>query len=498
MKFKKFICFLLTSLIVVGTVGCGEKQTIPSLTQDSEQNNSASITREVKKDQQSVFLGEWGTAAITTDGTLYTWGDNVTDTLGIDSVSNSNDEVPTPTALLSDAKSVYLSNGIPGAITASGDLYVWGYTEIELDLGTDGIQPTPVKLMSDVSSFSQFDNSYAVLTTNGDLYMWGSNEFGQIGTGSTDDQRTPVKILTDVVEVDLEHNHTAAITKNGDLYTWGENGGIIGNTSLENQLTPVKVLENVVDVESDFDYTVALTEKGDLYAWGYCGHLGGSYMDVKEAAPQKILSGITFINETDGHFVFITSQNDFGTLHYDSSAHLTRVTEKIVSDARFVRTRKGCYAVITNTGDLYTGGGSWNNYGILGNGTDEIPDEPTLILSDVKDVKFSDDSCAALKTNGDLYTWGCNRNGQIGNGTTLEQLSPLKIMTNIAWFDTRYSPDFYSNIDCEGMAAITTDGDLYLWGGGVTPNDFSTVSGVSSDNPLIPVKFLENVRIPEN
>ena len=41
---------------------------------------------------------------------------------------------------------------------------------------------------------------------------------------------------------------------------------------------------------------------------------------------------------------------------------------------------------------------------------------------------------AAVTKNGDLYCWGSNICGQIGNGTTINQLTPTKIMNNVKKF----------------------------------------------------------------
>ena len=38
---------------------------------------------------------------------------------------------------------------------------------------------------------------------------------------------------------------------------------------------------------------------------------------------------------------------------------------------------------------------------------------------------------AAVTEGGDLYCWGNNENGQVGNGTTTSQLTPIKILSNV-------------------------------------------------------------------
>ena len=48
----------------------------------------------------------------------------------------------------------------------------------------------------------------------------------------------------------------------------------------------------------------------------------------------------------------------------------------------------------------------------------------------VKEVSLGFYHSAAVTENGDLYCWGCNSSGQVGNGTTENQISPEKEMGN--------------------------------------------------------------------
>src|SRR5206468_9878873 len=65
------------------------------------------------------------------------------------------------------------------------------------------------------------------LTDGGDAYCWGSNEFGQLGNGSSDSapQLVPVRVRTDVrfTIVAAGFNHTCGLERDGSAWCWGAN-----------------------------------------------------------------------------------------------------------------------------------------------------------------------------------------------------------------------------------------------------------------------------------
>ena len=192
----------------------------------------------------------------------------------------------------------------------------------------------------------------------------------------------------------------AAITEDGDLYCWGYNGnGQVGNGTTEDQLNPIKVLSNVESVLfSNYFSVSAITENGDLYCWGYNlhGQVGNGTTEV-QTKPIKVLSDVKTIFYSYGN----------------------------------------CNSVlaIVENGDLYCWG--YNFSGEVGNGTIEDQIIPVKVLSSVKTVSISSYrsfhrsssfSVSAITENGDLYCWGGNKHGQIGNGTTKDRLTPVKIL----------------------------------------------------------------------
>ena len=192
---------------------------------------------------KSVSLGEHHSAAITTDGSLYMWGYGEDGELGNGEAGEEAFNT-TPIKIMDKVESVSLGCYHSAAITTDGSLYMWGNNDYgQLGDGTTEDSSTPVKIMDNVASVSLGDFHSTAITTDSSLYMWGNNWNGQLGNGTTENRySTPLKIMNSVVSVSLGGDHSAAITADGSLYTWGYNlFGQLGNGTTENSSTPIQI-----------------------------------------------------------------------------------------------------------------------------------------------------------------------------------------------------------------------------------------------------------------
>ena len=130
---------------------------------------------------------------------------------------------------------------------------------------------------------------------------------------------------------------------------------------------------------------------------------------------------------------------------------------------------EGRSAAITVDGDLYTWG--QNNYGQLGDGTTEYKLTPVKVMSNVASVSLGTYHSAAVTQNGDLYTWGKNISGQY--------LSPVKTMSNVV----------NVSLGVHHSAAITQNGDLYMWGS----NSAGQLGDGTNDTRSTPTKVMSDV-----
>jgi alpha-tubulin suppressor-like RCC1 family protein len=78
----------------------------------------------------------------------------------------------------------------------------------------------------------------------------------------------------------------------------------------------------------------------------------------------------------------------------------------------------------------------------------------------------------AIKTDGTLWAWGNNENGQLGNETTINSSTPIQIGTASNWKDISAGYKF--------TLAIKTDGSIWAWG-----NNVSGQIGIGSNENAI-------------
>ena len=134
-------------------------------------------------------------------------------------------------------------------------------------------------------------------------------------------------------------------------------------------------------------------------------------------------------------------------------------------------------AAVTKDGDLYMWGS--NGGGRLGNGSRTNSYTPVKIMKNVAAVSLGDEHSAAVTKDGSLYMWGYNGNGQLGNGSTTDSYTPIKIMENV----TAVSLGYYHS------AAVTKDGSLYMWGA----NYCGQLGNGSTTDSYTPIKIMKNV-----
>lgn len=402
--------------------------------------------------------------AITENGDLYSWGYNAFGQVGNDKENYIED---LPVKVLADLVSVTRAAGVVAAITTNGDLYSWGsFTYADTTTrtkATEVVSATPLKLLSNVASVTaEIQGTISVTmyatTTSGDLYSWGYNGAGQVGDGNGGQSlftKKPVKVLSNVTSFKANNGTVAAIDENDDLYAWGENKyGQVGNGKMGKdayQTTPIKILSNVASLTSNDGPLAAITQNGDLYCWG---------------------------------------SNWFGQVGNDTKDHQTKPV-KVLSDVVAVKKSSNMTAAVTKTGDLYCWG--YNEQGQVGNGTiGASADQPTpmKILSDVAWFNVTIVNTAAITEKGDLYVWGSNGFGQVGNDSKKDQPSPVKILSDVV---SLTSAGGYNS------AAITTNGDLYCWGynnfGQVGNNKGGTPDTILAEGEIqkTPVKVLSKV-----
>ena len=144
----------------------------------------------------------------------------------------------------------------------------------------------------------------------------------------------------------------------------------------------------------------------------------------------------------------------------------------------------GYFYAIDNNGNVYSWG--YNGYGQLGLGSTSNQLIPAIIqgLPAVSQIVINEYTTYAINTEGDVYAWGLNDYGQVGNNTKITQRTPCKV---------RYLPKVKS-ITCKAKVtfALAESKEVYAWG---RSDDFQNGTGTYVSAQLQPVHItsLSNV-----
>ena len=229
---------------------------------------------------KQVSGGGYHTAAIKTDGTLWTWGLGTYGRLG-NGVTTGNISTPVTTfAGGTNWKQVSGGNQHTAAIKTDGTLWVWGngsYGRLGNAVTTNA--STPVTTFAGGNNWKQVECGSlhtAAIKTDGTLWTWGRNNANlQLGTNATTNASTPVTTFaggTNWKQVSAGGYHTAAIKTDGTLWTWGFGGnGLLGNNDTIDRFTPVTTSAggtNWKQVSGGRFHTAAIKTDGTLWTWG--------------------------------------------------------------------------------------------------------------------------------------------------------------------------------------------------------------------------------------
>jgi len=214
----------------------------------------------------AIAAGRSHTLALTSDGKIFAWGDNVNGQLG--DVTNQNRRAPVGVVMDGagnpmdgkTATAIAAGNGHSVALTSDGKVYAWGWGQFgQLGNGTiwsfPGPQPVDMSgalLNKTVTAIATHNVHTVALTSDGRVFAWGWNIWGQLGDGTTNSSSTPVAVDRSgalagksVTAIAAGWGHTVALTSDGRLFAWGANAsGQLGDFTTDNSATPVAVNMN--------------------------------------------------------------------------------------------------------------------------------------------------------------------------------------------------------------------------------------------------------------
>jgi alpha-tubulin suppressor-like RCC1 family protein len=250
------------------------------------------------------------TAVIKTDGTLWTWGSNENGQLGISGNGGAHRSSPVQVGSLTNWAQVAAGSNECAAIKTDGTLWSWGNNgNGALGIGTSypDSRSSPVQIGA-LTNWAQVsvDQGGLALTTGGELYAWGRNSTGKVGDGTAADKSSPVQIgaLTNWSQVSTNTGHSAALKTDGTLWVWGGGStGRLGDGTVVDKSSPIQVgaLTNWLQVSAGNYFTASVKTDGTLWTWGFNtdGRLGDG-TGVSASSPIQIGALTTWLQVSGG------------------------------------------------------------------------------------------------------------------------------------------------------------------------------------------------------
>jgi len=339
--------------------------------------------------------------AIRNDGTLWGWGRNSGQMLGIGGGPNVSQNRPVQIGTATNWTSVSVSNGHAVALRSDGSMWSWGNNSRGL-LG-DGsffaaLAPRQISAVGSTwRQVSAGGEHTLAIRSDGTLWSWGSNESGQLGIGSAggwnDYRDRPVQVGTasDWIDIATGARHSLGLRSNGTLWAWGENGGgQLGDGTTTNRHLPVQVgsVATWASISACAGMSFGIRSNGSLWGWGFNtnGQLGDGTTTNRNAPVQLNIPHAT-------GWASVSAGNG--------------------------------YAMAMRTDGSIWGWGQ-NSRGRIGDGTTTNRNRPTQINPATTGwVQVSAGNMTlAIRDDGTIWSWGGNGSGELGNGTTVDANSP--------------------------------------------------------------------------
>jgi alpha-tubulin suppressor-like RCC1 family protein len=229
-----------------------------------------------------VSAGLDNSVALTTDGTVWTWGDAAA--LGNGSTTNSTVAVHLPG--LSSITKVSAGYGFDLALRSDGTVWAWGTNSLgqlgDGNTAASGLTPVQVTGLTGVTQIAAGSQFGLALRSDGTVWSWGFNDFGQLGDGSRAEADVPVPVtgLSLITQIAAGGSSAMAVQSlpfRGavlwSVWDWGRNTfGQLGDGTTTEHSTPEQVsgigVPTVAQIAVGGNFSMLLGSDGSLWGWG--------------------------------------------------------------------------------------------------------------------------------------------------------------------------------------------------------------------------------------
>ncbi len=396
---------------------------------------------------KSISAGANTTYAITTTGEMYGWGYNGYGQLGIGDTAN---RIKPTKSNLQKIKQIAANEYSTIALTEDGEIYGAGYnTEGELGLGYNQEKVLKWGKVKDPNGKDDISNAtqiatgryhIVVLTNNGKVYSAGYNNVYQLADGTTTYKNVlaPMKDNSDNEMTNIKNIYASGycsyvLTNTNEVYAVGYNNygqqfqnNTATNTKLTKIKTDVEITSIAVTTSQEYQAAAYVDTLGRIYTVGYNGNgeLGNTTTTSSTIAYNisdgKILTDESLVNIEQGTSSYINPR-------YESK--FTLLNNEVTMNLKYESLDT---SIATVSGNKITGVG-------IGTTHIRISDDTNKVYGSIKvnvnvqggiaqpKVVGGENHFAVLKSDGTVWTYGYNGNGQLGLGDTTNRTEPTKV-----------------------------------------------------------------------
>lgn len=370
-----------------------------------------------------------------------------------------------------------------------GTVWAWGdnyYNQVSpFDKGNTFNSPVQMGTDSDWNVAEAGYNFNVFKKNNGTLWACGYNSYGEIGQPVYTSVSMPMQCNTQTGFVSLAcgYGHTLALKSDGSLWGWGynDNGQLARPTAgytAESRIPTVQIGDQPdwSKISAGYYNSTAIKTDGTLWAWGsnvlYNLGLGDN---IDRSSPTQVGIDTNWASISSGEIQHAAIKTD-GTLwmwgHQSNNGELgigvninrgysTPIQVGSLTDWASVSTGGGLQTIAVKTdGTLWAWG--QNSQGQLGLGDTVTRSSPVQVgsLTDWTSVSiggYGFGMSFGIKTDGSLWAWGLNGTAcNLGLGDTVDRSSPTQVGTDTDWASIG---EVWNN-----PVARKTDGTLWTWG----------------------------------
>ena len=359
-------------------------------------------------------------------------------------------------------------------------------------------------LMPDVNSQVLTGGNFsAVRKSDGTTWTWGRNDNqGQLGNNNMISKSSPVQVVGShsFTSVSLGHFHGMGLKSDGSAWCWGYNTfGTLGDNIAASKSSPVSVVgsHSFVALVGGGGQSIALKSDGGAWCWGVntSGECGDN-STTNRSSPVAVVGSHSFADLSGGRYHSMGLKADgtawaWGAATYgqvgDNSTTSRSSPVAVVGSHSFTNISSGfnCSLGLKADGSIWTWGR--NEKGQLGDNTTTNRSSPVVVVGSHSFTQIvigkGSEVTVARKANGEVWCWGYNAYGQVGDNSTTNRSSPVQVVGSHSF--TSISSGWFH------VLAQKADGSIWAWG----RNNYGQLGDLTTTNKSSPVLVLSRYAV---